>query len=94
MLTRDVSTTDKDECVTVKSPASNILVESVYCNWSGGCAIGSLGADTAISNIEYNHIYTQNSNQMLSMSPPPLFSLVCHTLLIVSLSCLHRLSCC
>lgn len=55
---------DKDECVTVKSPASNILVESIFCNWSGGCAIGSLGADTAISNIEYNHIYTQNSNQM------------------------------
>lgn len=55
---------DKDECVTVKSPASNILVESIFCNWSGGCAIGSLAADTAISSIEYNHIYTQNSNQM------------------------------
>lgn len=55
---------DKDECVTVKSPASNILVESVYCNWSGGCAIGSLGADTAISNIEYNNVYSQSCNQM------------------------------
>lgn len=51
--------------MTVKSPASNVLVESVFCNWSGGCAIGSLGADTSISNIEYNHIYTQNANQML-----------------------------
>lgn len=59
-----IPTTDKDECVTVKSPASNILVESVYCNWSGGCAIGSLGADTAISNIEYNNVYSQNCNQM------------------------------
>ncbi|PSR93629.1 glycoside hydrolase family 28 protein [Coniella lustricola] len=60
----DVEVTNKDECVTVKSPASDILVESIYCNWSGGCAMGSLAADTAISNIEYNHIYTQNSNQM------------------------------
>lgn len=54
----------------MKSPASNILVESVFCNWSGGCAIGSLAADTAISNIEYNHIYTQNSNQMFSTFSP------------------------
>ncbi|KUJ23475.1 Rhamnogalacturonase A [Mollisia scopiformis] len=61
----DVEVTNKDECVTVKSPSSFILVESIYCNWSGGCAIGSLGADTDIHDIEYNHIYTQNSNQML-----------------------------
>lgn len=65
MLTWALPCIDKDECVTVKSPASNILVESVYCNWSGGCAIGSLGANTAISNIKYSHVYTQNSNQML-----------------------------
>lgn len=29
-----------------QSPASYILVENIYCNWSGGSAIGSLGADT------------------------------------------------
>lgn len=77
----------------MKSPASNILVESVYCNWSGGCAIGSLGADTAISNIEYNHIYTQNSNQMFSMSLR-VFFLLCHNLFVVffPLPRLHRLS--
>lgn len=56
----------------MKSPASNILVESVFCNWSGGCAIGSLAADTAISNIEYNHVYTQNANQMFSTLFPTL----------------------
>ena len=50
--------------MTVKSPASNILVDGVFCNWSGGCAIGSLGADTDIHDIEYNHIYSQNCNQM------------------------------
>ncbi|KAM3086350.1 hypothetical protein ACMFMF_000300 [Clarireedia jacksonii] len=61
----DVEVTNKDECVTVKSPASHILVENVYCNWSGGCAIGSLGANTAVSNVEYNHIYSQNCNQMM-----------------------------
>lgn len=47
-----------------QSPSSNILVESVYCNWSGGCAMGSLGADTNISDITYRNIYTWSSNQM------------------------------
>jgi len=42
----DVEVTNKDECVTVKSPANHILVEDIYCNWSGGCAMGSLGTDT------------------------------------------------
>ncbi|SJL02007.1 related to Probable rhamnogalacturonase B [Armillaria ostoyae] len=36
----DVMVTNKDECVTVKSPAKNILVENIYCNWSGGSAFG------------------------------------------------------
>ncbi|EFX03038.1 rhamnogalacturonase a [Grosmannia clavigera kw1407] len=61
----DVEVTNKDECVTVKSPASNILVERVFCNWSGGCAIGSLGASTDIHDIVYNHVYSQNCNQMM-----------------------------
>ncbi|KAK5137809.1 hypothetical protein LTR08_007381 [Meristemomyces frigidus] len=60
----DVMVTNKDECVTVKSPSKNILVEQVYCNWSGGCAMGSLGADTAISDITYKNIYAWASNQM------------------------------
>jgi len=61
----DVEVTNKDECVTVKSPASYMLIENIFCNWSGGCAIGSLGADTDIHHITYNHVYTVNSNQML-----------------------------
>lgn len=32
----DVEVTNKDECVTVKSPSKYILIESIYCNWSGG----------------------------------------------------------
>ena len=57
--------TNKDECVTVKSPSTNLLVENIYCNWSGGCGMGSLGADTAISKIQYKNIYTWKSNQMM-----------------------------
>ncbi|KAE8375531.1 RGase A [Aspergillus bertholletiae] len=60
----DVEVTNKDECVTVKSPAKNILVENIYCNWSGGCAMGSLGADTDISDVVYRNVYTWKSNQM------------------------------
>ncbi|KAL4930492.1 putative extracellular rhamnogalacturonase [Aspergillus undulatus] len=60
----DIEVTNKDECVTVKSPSKNILVENIYCNWSGGCAMGSLGTDTDISHIVYRNIYTWNSNQM------------------------------
>ncbi|KAG5953923.1 hypothetical protein E4U53_007835 [Claviceps sorghi] len=60
----DVEVSNKDECVTVKSPAKNILVESVHCNWSGGCAMGSLSTGTDVSNIVYRNIYTHNSNQL------------------------------
>ena len=64
----DIEVTNKDECIIVKSPASYILIKSIYCNCSGGCAIGSLGVDTDIHDIEYNHIYTQESNQMLMVN--------------------------
>lgn len=50
--------------MTVKSPAHNVLVENIYCNWSGGCAMGSLGSDTNISDITYRNVYTWKSNQM------------------------------
>jgi len=61
----DVTVTNKDECVTVKSPSKNILIENVYCNWSGGCALGSLGADTDISDVVYRNIYLWNCNEMM-----------------------------
>ena len=47
-----------------QSPAQNILVESIYCNWSGGCAMGSLSTDVNISDVTYRNIYTWSSNQM------------------------------
>lgn len=61
----DVMVTNKDECVTVKSPSKNLLIENIYCNWSGGCAFGSLGASTSISAVTYKNVYTVNSNQMM-----------------------------
>lgn len=57
--------TNKDECVTTKSPSNNILVEDIYCNWSGGCAIGSLGDDTDVYDVLYRNIYSQECNQMM-----------------------------
>lgn len=60
----DVEVSNRDECVTVKSPASNFLIESIWCNQSGGSAIGSLGTDTAISNVVYRNVYTNGGNQV------------------------------
>lgn len=57
--------TNKDECVTVKSPSTNLLIENIYCNWSGGSAMGSLTTDTAISKVIYRNIYTWKSNNMM-----------------------------
>ncbi|KAF4984880.1 hypothetical protein FZEAL_33 [Fusarium zealandicum] len=60
----DIEVSNKDECVTVKNPSDHLLIENVFCNWSGGCAMGSLATDTDIHDIEYNNVYTQRSNQM------------------------------
>ncbi|KZT05693.1 glycoside hydrolase family 28 protein [Laetiporus sulphureus 93-53] len=59
----DVEVTNRDECVTVKSPASNILVEQIWCNQSGGSAMGSLAVDTDIYSILYRYVYTVGGNQ-------------------------------
>ncbi|KIO23148.1 glycoside hydrolase family 28 protein [Tulasnella calospora MUT 4182] len=60
----DVEVTNRDECVTVKSPASNFLIERIWCNQSGGSAMGSLSDGTAISNIVYRNVYTNGGNQI------------------------------
>ncbi|TID22859.1 Glycoside hydrolase family 28 [Venturia nashicola] len=61
----DVMVTNGDECVTVKSPSSHILIENIYCNRSGGSALGSLGAGTAISDVVYRNVYTVGSTEMM-----------------------------
>ncbi|RDW91744.1 hypothetical protein BP5796_01138 [Coleophoma crateriformis] len=62
MWLHDIEVTNGDECVTVKSPASNFLIQGIYCNRSGGTAIGSLGLDTAIENIQYQHLYMNEAD--------------------------------
>jgi rhamnogalacturonan hydrolase len=57
--------TNKDECVDIKNPSHNILVENVYCNWSGGSAFGSLNLNVNISKVHYRNVYTVQSNQMM-----------------------------
>ncbi|KAG8860324.1 hypothetical protein FRB96_003973 [Tulasnella sp. 330] len=61
----DIEVTNRDECVTVKSPASNFLIERLWCNQSGGSAIGSLSDGTAVENIIYRNVYTNGGNQMM-----------------------------
>jgi rhamnogalacturonan hydrolase len=60
----DVEVSNKDECVTVKNPSRNLLIESIHCNRSGGCAMGSLATGTDIRDVEYRNVYTHGSNQM------------------------------
>jgi rhamnogalacturonan hydrolase len=56
--------TNRDECVTVKDPSSNFLIEQIWCNLSGGCAMGSLGANTQIENITYRNVYSNGCEGM------------------------------
>jgi rhamnogalacturonan hydrolase len=58
----DVEVTNGDECVTVKSRARNFLIENIYCNLSGGTAIGSLGRGTDVQNIHYRNLYMNEAD--------------------------------
>ncbi|OOF99206.1 glycoside hydrolase family 28 protein [Aspergillus carbonarius ITEM 5010] len=62
MWIHDIEATNGDECVTVKNPSSNMLIEDIFCNFSGGMSIGSLSTDTNISDIYYRHIYANNAD--------------------------------
>lgn len=42
----DIEVTNRDECISVKAPSSNVLIEDVFCNQSGGMSIGSMTADS------------------------------------------------
>lgn len=58
----DVEVTNGDECVTVKSPSSNFLIESIYCNLGGGTAIGSLGLHSTVTDISYKNLYMNDAD--------------------------------
>ncbi|GAB7357641.1 hypothetical protein MBLNU459_g0138t1 [Dothideomycetes sp. NU459] len=70
--------TNRDECVSVKSPSNNVLIEEAYCNHSGGMSIGSLTADitdssdaSAVSNITMRNIYAYECTNMLMIKTYP-----------------------
>ena len=48
----DIEVTNRDECVSVKSPSNHALVENLVCNQAGsGISIGSLNVSASIANI-------------------------------------------
>lgn len=58
----DIEVTNGDECVTLKSGATNMLIQSIYCNLSGGTAIGSLGTGTLVENVLYERLYMNRAD--------------------------------
>ncbi|TVY51695.1 Rhamnogalacturonase A, partial [Lachnellula cervina] len=73
-----IEVTNRDECISVKTPSNNVLIEEVYCNQSGGMSIGSLTADdvtagdeAAVSNITMRNIYVYQCTQMLMIKTFP-----------------------
>ena len=74
----DFEVTNRDECVSVKSPSANVLIENALCNHSGGMSIGSLTADitsaadaAAVQNITMRDVYSYKSTQMLMIKTFP-----------------------
>lgn len=75
----DIEVTNRDECVCVKSPSNNVLIEDIVCNQSGGMSIGSLdgksvdagGEAAAVSNITMRNILVYQSTQMLMIKTYP-----------------------
>ncbi|KAL7271770.1 hypothetical protein RUND412_005451 [Rhizina undulata] len=68
-----IEVTNRDECISVKTPSKNVLIEDIYCNQSGGMSIGSLDAASG-SAIEYIHmrrIYVHQNTQMLMIKTWP-----------------------
>lgn len=47
-----------DDCLTVNSPASNVVFRNSYCNGGHGLSIGSLGEDGAVADVK--NILIQN----------------------------------
>lgn len=59
--------TNRDECVSVKSPSHHALVENLVCNQAGsGISIGSLNVSAEISNIVCT---------VVPLTPNPMFTL-------------------
>ncbi|RAL68227.1 hypothetical protein DID88_008930 [Monilinia fructigena] len=61
----DNEVTNRDECVSVKSPSHHALVENLVCNQVGsGISIGSLNVSAEISNIHARNIAVLGGNSV------------------------------
>ncbi|KAJ5313750.1 uncharacterized protein N7443_000634 [Penicillium atrosanguineum] len=68
----DSEVTNRDECVSVKSPSHFALVENLVCNQAGsGVSIGSLNVSAEISNIEAKNISIIQGNNIAFIKTYP-----------------------
>ncbi|KXS12639.1 glycoside hydrolase family 28 protein [Gonapodya prolifera JEL478] len=68
---QNIQVTNRDECVCVKSPSSNLLIEDVFCNQSGGMSMGSFNGSTAVENVYMRNIVSYYSTQFLMIKTYP-----------------------
>ncbi|KAJ5676194.1 CAZyme family GH28 [Penicillium macrosclerotiorum] len=68
----DNEVTNRDECVSVKSPSHHALVENLVCNQAGsGISIGSLNVSAEISNIVARNISIIQGNNIAFIKTYP-----------------------
>ncbi|KAI9041361.1 putative rhamnogalacturonase [Aspergillus affinis] len=68
----DNEVTNRDECVSVKSPSHHALVENLVCNQAGsGISIGSLNISAEISNILARNINIIQGNNIAFIKTYP-----------------------
>ncbi|RAH46337.1 putative rhamnogalacturonase [Aspergillus brunneoviolaceus CBS 621.78] len=68
----DNEVTNRDECVSVKSPSHHALVENLVCNQAGsGISIGSLNVSAEISNIVAKNISIIQGNNIAFIKTYP-----------------------
>ncbi|KAF4624554.1 hypothetical protein G7Y89_g13617 [Cudoniella acicularis] len=68
----DIEVTNRDECVSVKSPSHYVLVENLVCNRVGsGVSIGSLNVSAEISNIHARNISVYAASEIAFIKTYP-----------------------
>ncbi|KAB8205934.1 pectin lyase fold/virulence factor [Aspergillus parasiticus] len=68
----DNEVTNRDECVSIKSPSHHALVENLVCNQAGsGLSIGSLNVSAEISNIVARNISILQGNNIAFIKTYP-----------------------
>ncbi|KAF4834847.1 Rhamnogalacturonase A [Colletotrichum tropicale] len=68
----DIEVTNRDECVSVKSPSNHALVENLVCNQAGpGISIGSLNVSASIANIHARNISIIPGNDIAFLKTYP-----------------------